>query len=274
MAYLTFDFESQYLHGNTRIGIILPNRRAGMEAARFYDQEKKFKVLWLLHGTTGDYSDWTRYSMIEVYADENDLAVVMPSTHNASYTNWHGFGMGYEAYDYLFYELMPLIYNWFPISDRREDNFIAGDSMGGLGALEYALTEPEKFAGAAVLAACPHHYEYELTTPKGKNNKRYQNLFENAGGYEKFMDSRDNVWRLFEERVGRIDLPSLYFAEGTEDRFGDFFNHFVEFVERKKINVKIEKIQGYDHEWRFWNRAIQRAMKLWGFDTREDSNAY
>ena len=116
--------------------------------AEFYGSGKKYKVLWLLHGTFGDHTDWIRKSNIELYACEKDLIVVMPSALNSNYAEWAKFSIGFDMYHYLTEELMPLVYNWFPASDKREDNFIAGLSMGGRGTLVYALNHPEKFAAA------------------------------------------------------------------------------------------------------------------------------
>ena len=36
---------------------------------------------------------------------------------------------------------------------RREDNFIAGHSMGGYGTSKYALTQSQRFSKAAMLSA-------------------------------------------------------------------------------------------------------------------------
>jgi putative tributyrin esterase len=99
-------------------------------------------VLWLLHGTFGDHTDWLRKSNIELYACEKQLIVVMPSALNSYYSNWDRCMMGYGMYDFLTEELMPLVYSWFPASDKREDNFISGLSMGGGGTLKYALGHP------------------------------------------------------------------------------------------------------------------------------------
>ncbi len=274
MPYFKLNFESQYLRGSTEVGLILPNPSPELPLEKCYSPESRYKVLWLLHGTSGDFSDWIRWSMIEIYANENNLAVVMPSTHNASYTNWPGFGGGYNVYDYILKELMPMMYSWFPISDKQEDNFIAGLSMGAQGALKFALTHPEKFAGAAMLSACPHDYAYQLTTPKGAANQRYKNMFANAGGYEAFMASDDNLWRLCDEKIGKIKLPKLYFVEGEDDEFFEFFHHFMEHAKKEQFDITIETIPGYTHEWRIWNRTVQRALKLFGFKTREDTAAY
>ena len=94
MALLTFNFESQYLNNNHEISVILPDKPREVEPAAFYGSGKKYKVLWLLHGTFGDHSDWIRKSNIELYACEKDLIVVMPSGLNANYANWERFSIG------------------------------------------------------------------------------------------------------------------------------------------------------------------------------------
>ncbi len=131
MAYMQLNFSSQYLGGSHPVSVILPERPNGMSAKEFYSSGKKYKVLWLLHGSYDDHTAWVRKSNIEVYACEKDLIVVMPNALNSNYANWPQFGLGYNMYDYLFEELMPLVYNWLPASPKREDNYIAGLSMGG-----------------------------------------------------------------------------------------------------------------------------------------------
>lgn len=179
MALLTFNFESQYLNNNHEISVILPDKPREVEPAAFYGSGKKYKVLWLLHGTFGDHSDWIRKSNIELYACEKDLIVVMPSGLNANYANWERFSIGYNMYDYFLKELMPLIYGWFPASDKREDNFIAGLSMGGTGTLVYALNHPERFAAAAVLSCCPFQMGF---TNDANLDDRSRGMVENRGG--------------------------------------------------------------------------------------------
>ena len=107
MSLLQFTFESQYLCNNTTVSVILPDRPHSVDAADFYSNGKKYRVLWLLHGTYGDHSDWVRKSMIEIYAREKNLICVMPSGMNADYENWPGFGMGFDMDSFLVKELMP-----------------------------------------------------------------------------------------------------------------------------------------------------------------------
>ena len=42
--------------------------------------------------------------------------------------------------------------NFFRVSQRPEDTYVAGLSMGGYGAMKLALTHPERYAAAASLS--------------------------------------------------------------------------------------------------------------------------
>ena len=63
MSLLQYRFESQYLSGATTFSVLLPNKPLGMSPAAYYRSGKKFKVLWLLHGTAGDDLDWLRRTL-------------------------------------------------------------------------------------------------------------------------------------------------------------------------------------------------------------------
>ena len=79
MALVHLNFSSKYLSGSTDVNIILPDCARSAQPRDFYGNGKKYPVLWLLHGTFGDYSDWLRKTNVELYAEEKNLIVVMPS---------------------------------------------------------------------------------------------------------------------------------------------------------------------------------------------------
>ena len=273
MALLHFNFQSDCLGNNTDISVILPDKPMTEKPADFYGSGKKYKVLWLLHGTFGDHTDWIRKSNIELYASERNLVVVMPSALNSNYVNWPVFATGYRAWDYLFDELMPLIYGWLPVSDKREDNFIAGLSMGGGGTMQYAIGHPEKFAGAASLSSAPSDLSQMKTTYDGRAegeaeklfNKRVQNVVDNFGGWDNYVNSVVNVWDKLPELVKEGTLPKLYFCCGLEDKL--IFDRYVKFKAYAKeigLPALFEEFEGYTHEWRFWDLTIQRALDYFG----------
>ncbi len=278
MALVTINFESQYLGNNHEVGIILPDKPRSKSPTEFYGSGAKYKVLWLLHGTFGDYSDWIRKSMIELYACEKDLVVVMPSALNSNYSNWPTFATGYNMYDYLFDELMPLIYGWFPVSDKREDNFIAGLSMGGGGALKYAVNHPEKFAAAAILSApamCMDGIEdLDASAPNSPKNARTQNSIANAGGLDAYRNSYENTWKILDEKIGTGVLPKLYFCCGDKDFLWEAYNTFKNHALEKGYDITFEEAAGYAHEWRFWDIFIQKALTFFGLDQMDAGNPF
>ncbi len=260
MAYMTLDFQSDCLMGNTTVSVILPDKPWNEKPEKYYSNGKKYKVLWLLHGTFGDHSDWIRKSNIELYASERDLIVVMPSGLNANYANWEHFSIGFNMYDFLTQELMPLIYGWFPASDKREDNYIAGLSMGGRGTCVYAFNHPELFAGAAVLSAAPRDIEWDRKV-NPQYFERTQGSIDNRGGLKEYVESYENTWRVLDEAVAAgKKLPKLYFACGKDDTLYNGYLHFKEHAQEIGLEAKFEEIDGYKHEWRFWDLTIEKAL--------------
>lgn len=277
MSLLTFNFESRYLKNNTQINVVLPDLPRAQEPAEFYRNGKKYKVLWLLHGTFGDYSDWIRKTRIEMYATEKDLVVVMPSALNSNYSNWDSSMMGFSMFDFLTEELMPLIYGWFPVSDKREDNFIAGLSMGGRGTIKYAVNHPDKFAAAAVLSAAPQDFGLIGKSQNGlldPNNPRLKNTIANAGGLEAYVNSNENVWAIIDKLAGTGTLPRLMFACGRDDGVYAHYSEFKKHAQEIGLDAEWFELDGYRHEWRFWDIAIVKALSFFGLDDCHGGNPY
>ena len=257
---------------------ILPDKPRALTPEEFYRSGRKYKVLWLLHGTFGDHTDWVRKTNIEMYATERNLVVVMPSALNSNYSNWDKFMMGYDMFDYLTEELMPLIYGWLPVSDKREDNFIAGLSMGGRGTIKFAVNHPDKFAAAAVLSAAP--VDFSLISPGNPNmmldcaNPRTLASIENAGGLEAYQNSCENVWAIIDKLAPTGKLPRLMFACGTEDAMiYENLKTFRKHCEEIGLDCHWFIKEGYRHEWRFWDLAIQDALDFFGL-TEQGGNPY
>ena len=272
MALMHLNVYSYYLNSNTDVNIVLPDLPFEGEPEPFYRSGKTYPVLWLLHGTFGDYTDWIRKSNVERYASDKDLIVVMPSAHNSDYVNWDGFGLGYGAGDYLVRELMPLVHNWLPASPRREDNYIAGLSMGGGGAVIQALAHPEKFAGvycmswgAADMREAVGNASSGVPEPESvfvrRNALRNRNRLENAGGLEGYLRSAQNVWDLTAQLAEEKDLPKMYFACGGADGcMTETFRNYRKYAEGLHFPAEFFELPGYDHEWSFWDLCVRDAL--------------
>ena len=110
MSLVNFNFESYYLKSNTNVLILLPDRPREEDPKSYYTSGEKYEVLWLLHGTFGDNTDWLRKSMVETYAREKNLILVMPTALNSNYSTWPKFSLGFDMYSFLIEELMPVVY--------------------------------------------------------------------------------------------------------------------------------------------------------------------
>jgi len=179
-------------------------------------------------------------------------------------------------YDFILKELMPIIYGWFPASDKPEDNYIAGLSMGGRGTMKFAFNHPELFHKAAILSACP--VDYSTLSPDNPNpvlntnNYRMKNIIDNAGGLEKFLDSYENLWKICEEKGPKGELPDLFFAVGTEDTLiYENMKVFKAHMDEIGFHPVYYVEPGYRHEWRFWNLAIEKALDWFGLGKTGDS---
>ncbi len=284
MALFHLDFESQFTGHNEDVYIVMPDKKRSETPAEFYGKGKKYPVLWLLHGTYGGYSDWIRKSNIETYACEHDCIVVMPGVGNSEYNSWPAFTLGYDGCRYVIDELMPLVYNWLPASDKREDNFIAGLSMGGRGTMQFAVTFPEKFAAAAVLSSMPRNYDaqkekFEALFAKkpsevtGRDVRQY-NTMHRFDSVDEYLASMSNTWRTVDRLVKEgADLPRFMFAIGTEDgSYGDMQKWL---KHADEIGLPYEYHEGPGrHEWRVWERDIQIAFKFFGFGEEEQGNIF
>lgn len=285
MALIHLNFSSKYLSGSTDVNIILPDCARSSEPRDFYGSGKKYQVLWLLHGTFGDYSDWLRKTNVELYAEEKNLIVVMPSAQNTDYANWPGFGTGYQVFDYLTEELMPLVYGWFPASDKWEDNFIAGLSMGGRGAIVYAWAYPEKFSALYSMSCVPQDMrpaveELESGEPAPNpwaalDRERNSNRLRNADGLEAYLASPQNTWDKAKEIAKRTDLPRMVFSCGTADfvMYRDF-KAFRAYAEELGLDAEFREVEGYNHEWRFWEKEIRRAIEIFLPGDEKAGNAF
>ena len=134
--------------GSASMDICIPQysdaeKQAGILEEEFYG--RKFPVLWLLHGEGENCSDWFRFTLLEEYAQQTGIAVVCPTIENSFGVNVK---KGDPWEDFLTGNLRTAVYSMFPFTDCREENFIAGISMGGYAALRLAFRHPKLYSAA------------------------------------------------------------------------------------------------------------------------------
>jgi len=196
----------------------------------------KYPVLYLLHGFGNNHATWGGYSNVEFFAEERNIAVVMMSAENKAYINHEG---GDQFYDFIADELPEFIKANFPVSDRPEDTYIAGLSMGGYGTLVHAFSHPERFAA---------YGSFSGATGMSKPGE------EPADIRFRPLDQAKELYA----KGGK--LPKGYIACGENDFLYDSNVEFTK--ELKALGAEFDwvSVPNFTHEWRFWNMQIEAFL--------------
>jgi S-formylglutathione hydrolase FrmB len=107
------------------------------------DKTKKFPVLYLLNGFSGNNLDWTLHGMAAtmdsvIRNGAKEMVVIMPNGMDAFYcNNYDDRKLHYE--DFMVQELIPQVESKYRIVSSRGSRAIAGLSMGGYGATYHAF---------------------------------------------------------------------------------------------------------------------------------------
>ena len=203
-------------------------------------------MLYLLHGLSDDSTAWLRYTSIERYAAPLGLAVVLPQVQRSFYADEvHG----ERFFTFLAEELPEVVRRFFRVSGEREDTFVAGLSMGGYGALKWALHRPGHFAAAASLSGA---LDLEAISQDEWRKPLIQRVFDGRIG------PQDDLFALLED-ADVESLPSLYVGCGTEDHLYEHNLRFVDEATAAGVDVQVDFRAG-EHEWGVWDATIRDVL--------------
>ncbi|MFB1051010.1 alpha/beta hydrolase [Paraliobacillus sp. JSM ZJ581] len=247
MAVIKCDFFSEVLSISTSMTVILPqpNLNQGIRV-------KKYPTLYLLHGFSDDHTAWTRRTSIERYVENLGIAVVMPQVDHSYYTDME---YGKKYWTFLSEELPQVAQSFFPLSDLREENYVAGLSMGGYGALKWALRQPNRFAAAASLSGALDIVKCLEKFPDDRKRGFYH-IF----GDKEIKGTENDLFWLIEQADTLDTKPLLYQCCGTEDFLYEDNLQFYEKVKKSSFDLTIEFSSG-SHDWLYWDEKIQNVLK-------------
>jgi S-formylglutathione hydrolase FrmB len=272
MAVLKMNFLSRYLGMETTITVCLPSfafRDAVNNNLNFYLPGMKFQTLYLLHGGAGDDSDYVNFTNITRYADDHRMAVVMPCNYNRFYTDDPA---GPRYWKYIAEELPEICRTLFPLSDQREDNFVAGLSMGGHGAMKMGILKGENFA--AVL--CMSGVSIQADRIRGFPGPRARigssdpdvmpriSLEAIYGDLDRYKGSEHDMYHQAKLNVKQgKKLPKFYLTVGDQDFAREHVEEAYQFLSSLGYDTFFELVPGYGHEWSFWDLTLKKALDQW-----------
>lgn len=252
-------FYSKELGRNVEFRFILPDEPNAFEGDNPH-YNRRMKTLYLLHGHGNCNEEWLTGSSIKEYAYLYNLAVFMPSGENSFYLNHEAAKANYA--NYVGRELIEYTRKTFGLSDRKEDTFIGGLSMGGFGALHTGLEFHKTFGKIMALSSALILYDLEgqkkdFQTPFG-NYEYYESVF---GDLKHVLSNRVNPEQIILDiKAAKEEIPEIYMACGTEDFLLENNRRFKKFLDEKQIPVLYYESQG-DHNFKFWNPYLECAIK-------------
>jgi putative tributyrin esterase len=252
MALVRCDFFSDVLGLSTSMTVVLPQATSSQIGMTGTATDRDAPVLYLLHGLSDDDTIWLRRTSIERYAAPLGLAVVMPQVGRSFYTDE---AHGNRYWTFLSEELPAVVRSFFHVSDRREDTFVAGLSMGGYGAVKWALRQPDRFAAAATLSGAVDVVALERLQHEPDRERLWHTVF----GGQPIGGTDDDLFALL-DTVDPAGAPRLYVGCGTEDRLFPHNQRFLDAVRARGFDVT-EDFRPGEHEWGLWDIVVQDVLK-------------
>lgn len=201
-----------------------------------YTPQAKYPVVYLLHGIGNDHRSWFGYTRAELYAEEHNIALVAFSGENKFYIDH-----GKEKWEEFLQEELPtLIAGYFPVSQRPEDTYLAGLSMGGYGAMLNGLHAPERYHAVGCFSGAIDKLEYDKTP---ENRQRYDI-------HTLLASALDNG----------IRLPEFYLSCGEDDFIYESSLRLAKNMEALGVCHHWSSVPGYRHEWRFWDSQLEQFL--------------
>lgn len=260
---ITVDFHAAHLEGrDMKFNVILPVDYAS-------DTGRRFPVLYLLHGFSGNYTDWCTNSRVADYARPYDEVIIMPDGENSWYVNSYSDPKA-RWENYITDDLVSYVDSHYRTIASRQGRAIAGLSMGGYGALFLGLKHHEMFAAVASLSgvvAAANFARWDVDTRSQINSSHSQFFIDVRKTRAADFGPPSNPARKGEDPFLLIRMltpancPQLYLAIGWEDSLLYENREFVALLSQLKMPYRYAEVPG-KHEWKVWDEQIQPVLAL------------
>ncbi len=262
---------SPALERDVTVRVHLPTRYA--EQA-----DRRWPMALLLHGRSENGTTWSDQVDLDAY---DDLLFVMPDGGLVGwYTDWVD-ETGFEPQrweTFHIHELLPWVERTFRVAEGRSQRFIAGDSMGGFGAMKYAARYPDKFGAAAELSGFVDLLLAGVSGVVGVDGQSFQAYQVPPGAIFGDRITQEVIWRGnnpvdLAQNLANTDLV-LRHGNGLPGEFGGNADAGEAAIRLTGISFHTRLDQlGIDHlwddygngvhTWPYWEKGLRIAMPRW-----------
>ncbi len=246
MSYIEMQYKSAALKKAVTLQVLLPSHEG------FGEQMLPCKTLYFLHGINGNAKELIQFLNLRTQTLMKGIAIVLCDGDNSLYADR---GDGINDYrKFIEEELVKVTRETFPLSDKKEDTFIGGISMGGHGAFVTGFTKSDIFSKVAVLSPAVDLYE-ALDKPISNVPTKFLDMV--YGSKEAYLASDASCHGALEKAVreGR-ELPKVFMSWGNQDPLVlEQDRAFSKRLEESGISVDYSELDGM-HDIFLWDRQL------------------
>ena len=242
---LTREFTSKALGRVVQYRIILP--------ASYAQEARRYPVLYLLHGLSGSFADWESRTNLGHYAEKYKMIIAMPDAGDSWYVN-SATNPNDRYEDFIVEDFIPEIESHWRVLRVPHRRAIAGLSMGGYGAMKFALRHPGMFAVAGSISGAMDA-PGELAMERPDFASKLSEVFGNAGSETR---TQNDVYALAREAR---PLETLYFYVdcGNADWALASNREFAKILSERKFQYEYHETPGV-HSWRYWDVRLPSLL--------------
>jgi enterochelin esterase-like enzyme len=216
-------------------------RKANVYTPPGYSTDKKYPVLYLLHGIGGDETEWQRFAtpgtlLDNLIADGKavPMIIVMPNgraqvNDRAERDAMRSAPAFAKFEDDLLKDLIPAIEAKYSVQNDREHRALAGLSMGGGQSLNFGLKHLDTFAWVGAFSAAPNTRRPEqLLSDPAAAKERLKLLYVSCGNKDGLINVSQGVHAYLKEK----DIPHIWHVDGNGHDATHWRNNLYFFAQR------------------------------------------
>lgn len=252
-------YESAALKRTAQYSVVRPDKATG-----------PLPVVYLLHGRDSSAAEWLRLGNVAPTLDRlvaerriPPLMVVLPDAANGWYVD--GPAMAMETA--VVRDLVADVERRYGVRTDRGGRAIAGNSMGGYGAIRIALGHPSRYAAAASMSGA---FWVRITRDMAIDATmagRLARVF--SGSFGQPFDPKFFVAQSPEEMARKMPPsaphPALYLTASRGDRFrlNEEQDTMAILLRKYGLDATTDTTEG-DHDWGTWAAALPDVLAFLG----------
>lgn len=255
---------SSLLNRGVRYSIYLP--------PDYYTTNRRYPVVYLLHGYTDDETGWTQFGEADRIIDAGiktgtipPMIVVMPDGGVTWYMNDYQNKVRYE--DMFVTELIPHIDSAYRTRPKRDYRAVSGLSMGGHGSLLLAMHHPDLFGSCAALSAAVFTEETMKNTPDDRYNTIFAPLFSGPVKGEERLTAhfKRNSPLTLAASAPEGDLKKVrWYLDCGDDDFLSAANAQLHMTLLGRNIPHEYRVRDGAHTWTYWRTGLPDALQFIG----------